>query len=113
MTPSVRHRAIEVHYIIIIIFIIIAIVRPLIHSRLDYYDSELAGLPAYNHVQATSVSMLLLGMSFLTWPSSECVSPDDREVTLARISTSSHGRVVRPDLQKCAWIGTRILAQKM
>ena len=42
-----------------------------------------------------------------------CVNSDGREAALARISTSSHVQVVRPGLQRSAWIGTRLLDQTM
>ena len=75
---------------------------------------QCVGWTASIHVQATSVCIECGGSArpSVTWPS-ECDNSDGRKTPLARISTSSHVQVVRPDLQRSAWIGTRLLVQTM
>ena len=88
-----------------------ALVRAQIHSRLDYCNSVLAGLPAYMFERLQSV--LNAAARFVLQLPGFCVNPNGREAALARISTSSHVQFVSPGLQRSAWIGTRLLVQTM
>ena len=86
-----------------------ALVRALIHSRLDYCNGVLAGLPLYMFKRLQSV--LNAAARARATRLSKGIDPNAKQVTLAWVSTACHIQTVRPFLQMPARTGTRISIQ--
>ena len=88
-----------------------ALVRALIHSRLDYCNGVLAGLPLYMFERLQSVLNAAARLVLVLPGRRKCVDPNAKQVTLAWVSTACHVQTVRPFLQMPARTGTRISIQ--
>ena len=89
-----------------------ALVRTLIHSRLDYCNSVLAGLPAYMFKRLQSV-LNAAARLILQLPGCQSVSIPMREKLHWLGFPHRVTYVVCLGLQRSTWIGTRLLVQTM